>query len=515
MPHPVFKKSLISLSIAAIGLSTSACAPVKETQGFLKETFASDDPCSNNARNIGILAGAIAGAVIANQLGDGPAANALGAGIGAGIGGLIGHDIDNRRCELHKIAQKYKVPIESAAITYADAGIRATNNTSDKNDTLGLKVNLQDTGEQFATGSSALTPKAKAYFTEIAQKYSPNAIKNADEKKLAQERRLLIIGHTDDVGDSNSNAILAEQRAKAVAQLFAQYDIDPDHIHYQGAGETRPIADNRTAEGRAKNRRAEIIDLPNQQVLESYLLNQKPVIAYYRPKAVAVPAKQTSAAKKPDAVTPSSTPTKTIKMAKSEWAFEGQKLTADNATVAIGDLVPREDKLAFTSLFGIGTANASSDMVYANSCVLDRPRKSGAVKSLETGKEVELKTRDYLPGLNQTVWMGDVGKHKIALLGVAVPRDAANAITPPKVNFYATKNLQKSTKPKYATTTEVNAYHGKDGVLYRVFFTDAKAPVQCMDIVMPNQQPFSAKTGYLIYPDQNTQFVATFKPKKI
>lgn len=513
MTLPAFKTSLLSLSIAAIGLSTSACAPVKETQGFLKETFANDDPCSNNARNIGIAVGALAGAVIANQVGDGPAASLLGAGIGAGIGGLIGQDIDQRRCELHKIAQKYQVPIVSTPISSERAGLAASE------ESLGLSVNLQDTGEQFATGSDVLTPKAKAYFTEIAQKYSPNHFKDSKEKQIAQDRRLLIIGHTDDMGDSNNNAILAEKRAKQVARLFAEQGINPAHIHYQGAGETKPIADNRTAEGRARNRRAEIIDLPNQTALESYLLHEKPVLAYYRPLTAPTVVKppQNKQAGSEKAAIPTSkvvaAPSKTAK--PSEWAFNGHQLTATNANVDIGELVPAEDKLAFTSLFGIASANASSDQVYSRSCALDRPRKSGDVKTLHTGKPLQLKTRDYLPGLNQTVWMGDIGQHKVALLGVAVPRDAANGLTPPKVHFYAEKHIQKSSKPKYSTTADANAYHGKDGVLYRLFFSDPSAPVQCMDIVMPHQQPFVAKTGYMIYPEHNQPFVTAFKPKKI
>jgi outer membrane protein OmpA-like peptidoglycan-associated protein len=511
------KTSLAYLSIATAALSTTACVPVKNAQQVVKDTFASDDPCSNNARNTGVLIGTVAGAVIANQVGDGAAAKLIGAGIGAGIGGLIGNDIDNRRCELHKISQKYKVPITSTPISYKEAGVSVQNGDSDQDDSLGLAVNLRDTGQQFKTGSADLTQKAKEYFSEIAKNYSPENTQDADQKKLAEKRKLLIIGHTDDVGDSNSNAILAEQRAKTVAKLFATHGIDEDNIHYQGAGETQPIADNRTEKGRAKNRRAEIVDLPDQSALESYLAHRKPVLAYYRPKTEGTQNSsiRTSPSNKAKSTQKKVTSKQAVTEKQSSWAFGGKKLTSGNSSVSVGDIVPREDKLAFTSLFGIGTARASSDMVYASSCSLDRPRKSGAVRSLKTGQELKLKTRDYLPGLNQTVWMGDAGKHKIALLGVAVPRDANMGIQPPKVNFYGSNKIDKSSKPKYAGTAEVNAYHGKNGVLYRLFFTDPTSPVECMDIVMPNKKPFTAKTGYLIYPSQSEIFVTTFKPAKI
>lgn len=513
-------KKILPLSIALVAsLSTTACAPVKDAQTSLKATFASDDPCSNNARNTGILVGALAGAVVANQLGDSAAGNMVGATVGAGIGGLIGQDMDARRCELHKIAQKYKIQIKSEAISLADAGMSNTTNKAYKESgSLGLKVNLQDNGKQFLSGSSKLTPQAQAYFTEIAKNYSPTSVdaKDKEQRAAVAKRQILIIGHSDDVGDSNSNAVLAEKRAKVVAKIFAKQGVSNANVHYQGAGETQPIADNRTELGRSQNRRAEIIDLPDKTALTTFLSNRKPVVAFYRTKATPVITD-----KKPPSVTTEKTNAKNtpqkastvIKKSNGKWQFEGQLATNTNTVVSIGKLAPKEKAFSFGSLVGVSTAHAADNSIFNSSCKDDNPRSSRSVISLKTGKS--LSTAEYLPGMNKTVWIGDAGKHKIGITNVAVARDGGIPTENPNVNFYSTNKLNKTSKAAVKSVAQVNAYQGEDGVLYRMFFTDKKSPVECMDILMPNGAPFKAQSGYIIYPESDSRYVATFTPSKL
>jgi len=66
-----------------------------------------------------------------------------------------------------------------------------------------------------------------------------------------------ISGHTDNVGNIQSNQILSENRAKSVYQYLVSNKIDPSRLVYKGYGETQPIAPNDTEEGRSKNRRTE------------------------------------------------------------------------------------------------------------------------------------------------------------------------------------------------------------------------------------------------------------------
>ncbi|MDG5800014.1 OmpA family protein [Marinilabiliaceae bacterium ANBcel2] len=70
--------------------------------------------------------------------------------------------------------------------------------------------------------------------------------------------RIKIGGHTDNLGDAAYNQKLSENRAKAVYDYLISEGIDSDRLEYEGYGMNKPIADNDTDEGRAKNRRTEI-----------------------------------------------------------------------------------------------------------------------------------------------------------------------------------------------------------------------------------------------------------------
>ena len=73
------------------------------------------------------------------------------------------------------------------------------------------------------------------------------------------ERRVLIEGHTDSVGNAQSNQRLSERRAAAVRSNLVRRGISPDRLSASGAGQDRPVATNDTASGRQQNRRVEVI----------------------------------------------------------------------------------------------------------------------------------------------------------------------------------------------------------------------------------------------------------------
>ncbi len=100
----------------------------------------------------------------------------------------------------------------------------------------------------FYSGSSNLKPESMGSLLEISKmlKEASNPVK--------------IIGHTDADGDDASNKKLSEQRAATVKQiLVSQYGIDESKLTTEGRGETQPIADNKSPEGKAQNRRVEFI----------------------------------------------------------------------------------------------------------------------------------------------------------------------------------------------------------------------------------------------------------------
>jgi len=76
--------------------------------------------------------------------------------------------------------------------------------------------------------------------------------------------RVRIEGHTDSQGNAKYNEELSMRRAQTVREVLLGRGVQPAQVTALGMGETRPVADNKTAAGRAQNRRVELhIDVPN------------------------------------------------------------------------------------------------------------------------------------------------------------------------------------------------------------------------------------------------------------
>jgi OOP family OmpA-OmpF porin len=71
-------------------------------------------------------------------------------------------------------------------------------------------------------------------------------------------RRADFEGHTDSIGTEKYNQGLSERRARATQDYVVKKGVDPAKVTTRGFGETKPIADNKTTEGRTKNRRVEV-----------------------------------------------------------------------------------------------------------------------------------------------------------------------------------------------------------------------------------------------------------------
>jgi len=99
----------------------------------------------------------------------------------------------------------------------------------------------------FDFDKSVIKPSGKARLDELVVKI--NNIKL---------EVVIVVGHTDWVGSDAYNLKLGERRAGAVRAYLASKGIEKNRIYTESKGENQPIADNKTAEGRAKNRRVEI-----------------------------------------------------------------------------------------------------------------------------------------------------------------------------------------------------------------------------------------------------------------
>jgi outer membrane protein OmpA-like peptidoglycan-associated protein len=116
-------------------------------------------------------------------------------------------------------------------------------------DALADKGRVATQGILFATGSDAVRPESGPTLKEIAGMLTEHP-----------ELKLTIEGHTDDVGDAAANQALSQARAEAVRKALASgYGVDAARLEAKGFGASKPAAPNSTAEGRAANRRVELV----------------------------------------------------------------------------------------------------------------------------------------------------------------------------------------------------------------------------------------------------------------
>ena len=109
-------------------------------------------------------------------------------------------------------------------------------------------------GATFASGSAKLSPELEQILPIAAGILSRNPT-----------LVITVEGHTDSLGSDATNMALSVARAEAAANWLIAAGIQPERIFAVGRGEGSPIADNKTAAGRAKNRRVEFILGPPQE----------------------------------------------------------------------------------------------------------------------------------------------------------------------------------------------------------------------------------------------------------
>jgi outer membrane protein OmpA-like peptidoglycan-associated protein len=117
-----------------------------------------------------------------------------------------------------------------------------------KEDARGTIITLEGS-VLFVSGKAELLPLAKQKLDEVAK-----ALTDLDPKQT-----ITVEGHTDSRGADDMNQKLSEDRASAVRAYLVERGVKPDRIKSVGRGETNPVASNDTPEGRANNRRVEIV----------------------------------------------------------------------------------------------------------------------------------------------------------------------------------------------------------------------------------------------------------------
>ncbi len=213
---------LVALATAT-AMAISGCAVTKRDWGS----------CTVTGAVLGGLAGGIAGGVTVNNLSDDPSngkragAIAGGAAGGALIGGLLGHLICDPLKET-PVAQAAPPPPPPPPPAGTEIGkLRGTRFEFDRH-------RITREGEAELAGALATM-------------------------RAHPEIQVRCEGHTDSIGSDAYNQALGQRRADAVRDYLIAQGIDPSRLSAVSYGESRPVADNSTDEGRAENRRVDLI----------------------------------------------------------------------------------------------------------------------------------------------------------------------------------------------------------------------------------------------------------------
>lgn len=134
---------------------------------------------------------------------------------------------------------------------YLIGNIRLAEGAPDTRNKLVTEGRFVTSGITFDVNSDKIKPDSYGVLKEIASVLKENS-----------DMKITIIGHTDSDGDDATNMELSKKRAAAVkASLSSEFGIDESRMQTDGMGETKPVGDNKTTEGKAQNRRVEFVKM--------------------------------------------------------------------------------------------------------------------------------------------------------------------------------------------------------------------------------------------------------------
>jgi len=212
------------LAMAVMTVSASACTTL--------DAYTREEQMSSATKGalIGAAAGVVAGLISGDDAVERRQHALIGAGIGALAGGSIGYYMDQQEAKL-------RAELDGTGVSVVRDG---------DNITLSMPGNVT-----FATDSSDLSP---AFFDVL----------NSVGKVLVEYEKTVVevAGHTDSTGSAAYNQGLSERRASTVTKYLTGRGVISQRLITLGIGETRPVADNATSDGRQANRRVEITMVP-------------------------------------------------------------------------------------------------------------------------------------------------------------------------------------------------------------------------------------------------------------
>ena len=206
-------------------------------------TACSTVPNRNDQTAIGVGTGAVIGGALGNVIGKNTDGTVIGAALGGLIGGIVGHNYEDKQAEImgQPSASNSQV-IRDAVSTNGLDMLKMADGS--------MRVHLSgDAG--FNTGSAVIRDN---YLSTLEQL---SGVINASANS-----RVVIIGHTDNVGSEMANQNLSLARASSVRHYLESTGTAASQMQVYGRGASQPIASNETADGRARNRRVEVFIYP-------------------------------------------------------------------------------------------------------------------------------------------------------------------------------------------------------------------------------------------------------------
>ena len=405
----------------------SGCVTNGGNGNFLSTTPGANGECEYNEAAY-VIGGAILGIGIGILAGGDN--RGLATVAGGAAGGLAGKGLQSylqSRCkELAAVQKKMKESDLNVQAVNAPAPSSWVNpDKKSEEPEQGVVVRVSNAA-MFPTGSHIPTSTAAEDLKQLAITY------------VGKNRKVLIVGHTDSTGPDQLNRNLSEKRAREVAKIFENTGVNIADLYYKGAGADRPIASNLSPDGRAANRRVEVVELGSEQgiiaydnFVESYPTLPARVAAFKeapsapQPSQKTKPNKEAEPAQSPEPEAPSARPTvvATLKTGRS-IDLGGEPISKSDRNLAADIKESDQEETFLSSLWPISDANATNqNIMLGTTCINDTYRPVGSIMSLD-GDEPVRRTSDYIPGLYSTSWHDTVNGHLVGLTKVAVLEDS-------------------------------------------------------------------------------------------
>lgn len=512
-------------------LALAICTALTGCTAFNKSASESS---SGGACLVGGAAGALLVSAVAVMMGEKVNPVVVVAGALAGCGAGLAYRARVKQLEDLARAENIKMQVREIEVLAVpekgDGPVRVV--------PVGMSASFES-GNMFDTGKPELNAEGQRKVRLMAKIVADR--QNQDRQEGKTPKKILVVGHTDATGSAETNQVISQARAKNVAKILAEEGISSSDIYFQGAGASKPVADNSTSQGREANRRVELTEVGSEEVLAQLIkedsnnpkylahgtrakvevktTSKANVKAAQQASSVVVRAPVIQAPDTPTAgnqaparapaaqetrIVESMPANQSLKIAGSgKYDFGGVPVRSTTSTLA-KSIKPMGTKFSL-----IETANADQPV---SSCLGDMPRESGAVMNLASGRSIsDFNTTDFLPNLNGRGWYSPVNGHVVSVGPIAILRDHAKVAENPKMQFIP--NYAKGGKETPLYKAVANTYDGADSVLYRVFSTDKNSAATCMDIVF-DKRSGQVVDGEIFYPKNNDAFVAKYLPSR-